>query len=77
MSQSPPIYSWQQPYVEAVQETDNSKMPHHLMEAAAAIEQRLLSPIDKNSSEYQEIQNARRGIETLRRERCPQPNGDS
>ena len=46
-------------------------MPHHLMEAVAAIEQRLLSPIDKNSLEYKAIENTRRGIEVLRAERCP------
>lgn len=66
-----PIYPWQEPYLNAVQETDDSKMPHHLMEAIAAIEQRLLSPIDKNSLEYRAIENTRRGIEVLRAERCP------
>ena len=66
-----PIYAWQQPYLQAVQETDDSKMPHHLMEAIAAIEQRLLSPIDKSSLEYRAIENTRRGIEVLRSERCP------
>ena len=66
-----PIYPWQQPYLQAVQETDDAKMPHHLMEAIAAIEQRLLSPIDKNSLEYRAIENTRRGIEVLRAERCP------
>ena len=66
-----PIYAWQQPYLQAVQETDDSKMPHHLMEAIAAIEQRLLSPIDKNSLEYKAVENTRRGIEVLRAERCP------
>jgi hypothetical protein len=36
------------------------------MEAIAAIEQRLLSPIDQNSLEYKAIENTRRGIEVLR-----------
>jgi hypothetical protein len=66
-----PIYPWQQPYLHAVQKTDDSKMSHHLMEAIAAVEQRLLSPIDKNSLEYRAIESTRRGIEVLRRERCP------
>jgi hypothetical protein len=66
-----PIYSWQHHYLQAVQETDDSKLPHHLMEAIAAVEQRLLSPIDKNSLEYRAIENTRRGIEVLRKERCP------
>jgi hypothetical protein len=64
-----------QPYLEAVKETDDAKMLHHLLEAIASIEQRMFSPIDMNSEEYQEIQNARRGIEALRRERCQQPIG--
>ncbi len=66
-----PNYPWQQPYLEAIQEIDDAKMPHHLMEAVAAIEQRLLSPIDRNSLEYKAIENTRRGIEVLRAERCP------
>jgi hypothetical protein len=65
------IYAWQEPYLRAVQETDDSKIPGHLLEAIAAIEQRLLSPINKNSLEYKAIENTRRGIEVLRAERCP------
>jgi len=70
MSHFAPIYPWQQPYIEAVAETDNSKMPHRLMEATAAIEQRLLSPIDENSEEYGAIVAARLGIKVLKEERC-------
>jgi hypothetical protein len=70
MSHSRPTYPWQQPYLEAVQETDNSKMPHHLLEATAAIQQRLLSPIDENSAEYRAILATRLGIEVLLNERC-------
>jgi hypothetical protein len=66
-----PVYPWQEPYLAAAQETDDSKIPGHLLEAIAAIEQRLLSPIDKNSLEYKAIENTRRGIEVLRAERCP------
>ncbi len=66
-----PIYAWQQPYLQAIEETDDAKMPHHLLEAIAAVEQRLLSPIDKNSLEYRAIESTRRGIEVLRAERCP------
>jgi hypothetical protein len=69
-----PIYSWQHHYLQAVQETDDAKLPHHLLEAIAAIEQRLLSPIDKGSLEYRAIENTRRGIEILRSERCPSWN---
>ena len=56
-----PIYPWQEPYLAAAQETDDSKIPGHLLEAIAAIEQRLLSPIDVNSLEYKAIENTRRG----------------
>jgi hypothetical protein len=60
------VYSWQEPYLEAVKETDYAKISHHLLEANAAIEQRLLSPIDERSEEYRAIQNTRMGIQTLR-----------
>ena len=66
-----PDYPWQQPYLEAIQEIDDAKMPHHLMEAIAAIEQRLLRPISQDSLEYKAIENTRRGIEVLRAEFCP------
>jgi hypothetical protein len=68
-----PIYPWQEPYLKAVQETDDAKMPHHLLEAMAAVEQRLLSPIQVNSLEYKAIENTRRGIDVLRQERCGNP----
>jgi len=61
-----PIYPWQEPYLAAAQETDDAKRSCHLLEALAAIEQRLLSPIDVNSLEYKAIQNTRRGIDVLR-----------
>ena len=72
-----PIYNWQHHYLQAVQETDDAKMPYHLMEAIAAIEQRLLSPIEKDSLEYRAIENTRRGIEVLRKERCGWTGEDS
>jgi hypothetical protein len=72
-----PNYPWQQPYLEAIQEIDNAKMPHHLMEALAAIEQRLLSPINQDSLECKAIENTRRGIEALRAEFCPSVTNQS
>jgi predicted component of type VI protein secretion system len=50
------MYAWQQPYFEAIVETDDSRMAHHIMEAIASIEQRLLSPIDRNSDEFQALE---------------------
>ncbi len=69
------MYAWQQPYLQAMKETDDEKMPLHLMEAVASIEQRLLSPIDENSEEFRAIQYTQRRIETLLRERCHQGAG--
>ena len=63
------MYAWEQPYIEAILETDDRKMPHHLMEAMASIEQRLLSPVDKNSEEFRAIQTTLANIQTLREER--------
>ena len=42
---NPEIYSWQA-YLAAVLETDNDLMPLRIYEALAAIEQRLLSPME-------------------------------
>lgn len=62
-------YPWQQPYLEALRETDESKLHRDILEATASIEQRLLSPIDPRSEEYREIQNTRRGLQALRARR--------
>jgi hypothetical protein len=40
-----PTYIWQGPYMAAVRETDDTKMPVLIYEAVAAIEQRLLSQL--------------------------------
>ena len=61
------MYAWQQPYLEAVKETDNTKMPHHLLEATAAVEQRLLSPIDKHSDEFLAIRNTQSAIKAMKK----------
>jgi|HubBroStandDraft_6_1064221.scaffolds.fasta_scaffold482245_2 hypothetical protein len=58
---------WLPAYLSAVLETDNTLMPTRIYEALAAIEQRLRSPID--ADEYKEIENAQRGLLTLREER--------
>jgi hypothetical protein len=63
------MYTWQQPYFEAVLEADEAKMPHHLMEALASIEQRLLSPIDRDSDEFQALQNTWFDVQELLLER--------
>jgi hypothetical protein len=63
------MYAWQQPYYEAVLETDDTQMSHHLMEALASMEQRLLSPIDEESGEFSAIQNTWLEVRRLLKER--------
>jgi hypothetical protein len=60
-------YLWQAAYMAAVCETDDSLMDGRILEARAALEQRLLSPIE--DEEYRAIKNAERALEVLRAER--------
>jgi hypothetical protein len=69
----PGTYVWLPAYLSAVLETDNALMPTRIYEALAAIEQRLLSPIETDGIEYTEIENAQRGLLPLKTERV----GDS
>ena len=62
-----PRWLWQQPFSEALQETDPAKMDHYILEASAAIEQRLLRPIDENSEEFRALVNLWFAVEALRR----------
>ena len=64
------MYAWQQPYFEAVLETDETRMPRHLLEAIAAIEQRLLSPISEKSEEFKTIQNTWLEVQRMLNERA-------
>jgi hypothetical protein len=66
----PRSYSWLPAYLSAVLETDNTLMPTRIYEALAAIEQRLLSPMEAGGDEYREIENAQRGLLTLKTERA-------
>ena len=65
----PRTHSWLPAYTSAVLETDDALMPTRIYEALAAIEQRLLSPIETDSIEYRGIENAQRGLLTLKAER--------
>ena len=60
-------YLWQAAYMAAVYETDDSLMDGRILEARAALEQRLLSPIE--GEEYRAIENAEKALEVLRDER--------
>jgi hypothetical protein len=64
---NPAIYSWQQAYLAAVLETDNDLMSLRIYEALAAIEQRLLSPVEV--TEQRVIDDAQTGLLTLKAER--------
>ena len=68
----PRTYLWLPAYTSAVLETDDALMPTRIYEALAAIEQRLLSPIETDSIEYRGIENAQRGLLTLKAERVEQ-----
>ena len=66
-------YLWQAAYMAAVYETDDSLMQGRILEALAALEQRLLSPIEAHSEEYRAIKNAQAARETLKAERLHNP----
>ena len=67
------IYSWQAAYLAAVCETDDSLMDGRILEARAALEQRLLSPVE--GEEYRAIENAEKALEELRAERIHKFDG--
>jgi hypothetical protein len=60
-------YLWQAAYMAAVYETDDSLMDGRILEARAALDQRLLSPVE--GEEYRAIKNAERALKVLRAER--------
>jgi hypothetical protein len=66
----PILYLWQDTYMSAVLEIDDRLMPTRIYEALAAIEQRLLSPIEPESEEHKAIENAQRALLTLKVERA-------
>jgi hypothetical protein len=66
---------WFPAYWAAVCETDDSLMHGRILEALAALEQRLLSPIAADSEEYGAIRNAGKALETLRAERVTKSTG--
>jgi hypothetical protein len=66
-------YLWHAAYMAAVCETDDSLMDGRILEARAALEQRLLSPIE--GEEYRAIENAEKALEVLRAERIRKFDG--
>jgi hypothetical protein len=70
VTDSNPTYIWQPAYFAAVCETDNARMMVRIMEARAAIEQRLLLPIEEDSEEYRELRAAQKALDVLKTERA-------
>jgi hypothetical protein len=64
---NPETYSWQQAYLAAVLETDSDLMPSRIYQALAAIEQRLLNPME--TVEQRTIEDAQTGLLALKAER--------
>ena len=63
------MYSWQVDFIAALLETDDSKLPRRLYEAIAAIEQRLLIPVEPGSIEDRAIKQAQKVLAVIRAEK--------
>jgi hypothetical protein len=66
---NPETYGWQAIYVRAILETDDLLITERIYEALSAIEQRRLSPVERNSDEDCVLNNAEVGIKALITER--------
>jgi hypothetical protein len=64
---NPETYSWQQAYLPAILEADNDLMSFRICEALAAIDRRLLSPME--AVEQRTTDDAQTGLLTLKGER--------
>jgi hypothetical protein len=62
-------YLWETAYRAAILETDNAAIPQRIYEALAAIEQRRLSTLEPGSEEERALEEAERGLLTLKAER--------
>jgi hypothetical protein len=62
-------YSWGPAYVAAILETDDGRMPFRIREAWAAIERRLLSPLEVGSAEEKALCRAQSGLTLLKAEK--------
>ena len=66
---NPEIYGWQSIYVRAILETDDLLINERIYEAIFALEQRHLSPVERNSDEDCALNDAEVGIKALITER--------
>jgi hypothetical protein len=62
-------YLWFPTYRLAIGETDDEQMPGRILEALAALEQRLLTPSEIDAEELKAIKNAQDGLQRLKAER--------
>jgi hypothetical protein len=63
------VYSWQYDYIGALLETVDSKLGHRVYEALAAIEQRLLSPVEPGSDEEKALKTAQKLLAIIKAEK--------
>jgi hypothetical protein len=61
-------YRWHPAYHAAVFETDAAQIMGRILEARAAMEQRLLSAIKQDGPEYRELADAQNALEVLKHE---------
>jgi hypothetical protein len=66
---NPEIYGWQSICVRAISEKDDLLITGRIYEALSAIEQRRLSPVERNSDEDCALNDAEAGIKALITER--------
>jgi hypothetical protein len=62
----PLTYPWQAAYVSAFLELNPARAPEKLHLALRAIQNRLRDQLERDSDEFQALQDAREGIEMLR-----------
>jgi hypothetical protein len=63
------MYSWQVDYIAALLKTYDSKIPRRTYEAIAAIEQRLLSPVEAGGAEDLALKQAQKVIAAMKAEK--------
>ncbi len=65
---------WYEAYLAAVSETDNTRLAKRILEARAAIERRLDSPVEVGSEEKRDLDWAKRALRVQETERLPKPS---
>ncbi len=67
-------YLWFESYMNAICETDDTRIAGRILEARSALEERLLSPVTPGSDEERAIQTAQIGIKMLTAGRVTRAN---